>query len=229
MRLKTVTMGWVLALGLMGLAGGVQAALIDRGNGMIYDSLQNITWTQNANLAATERFGIETTTGGGNGIRADGRMNWGTAQAWIAGMNAANYGGYSDWRLWSALNADSSGPCLGHNCSGSELGHLFYVDGGFSAFQSIKSSTVLTNVFTNLQSDYYWSGTEFSSGRAWHFYTNGGYQISTLKGYQSYAWAVRSGDVAAVPLPAAVWLFGSGLAGLLAVPSWRRRRLGSLK
>ncbi len=37
-----------------------------------------------------------------------------------------------------------------------------------------------------------------------------------------YVWAVRDGDVAAVPLPGAVWLFGAGLAGLL---GYGRRRL----
>ncbi len=37
-----------------------------------------------------------------------------------------------------------------------------------------------------------------------------------------YAWAVRDGDVGAVPVPAAVWLFGSGLIGLLGVA--RRKR-----
>ena len=31
-----------------------QAALIDRGGGMIYDDVQNITWLQNWNYAATE-------------------------------------------------------------------------------------------------------------------------------------------------------------------------------
>ncbi|MBI5783055.1 MAG: VPLPA-CTERM sorting domain-containing protein, partial [Gammaproteobacteria bacterium] len=32
-----------------------------------------------------------------------------------------------------------------------------------------------------------------------------------------YALAVRPGDVAVVPVPAAVWLFGSGLLGLIGV------------
>jgi hypothetical protein len=38
-----------------------------------------------------------------------------------------------------------------------------------------------------------------------------------------YGWAVHSGNAGAVPLPAAVWLFGSGLLGLIGVGRKRRR------
>ena len=69
-----------------------QAALHDQGNGMIYDDVLNITWQQNANLAASNTFGI-------SGINTDGRMSWTTALDWVAAMNAANYLGYHDWRL----------------------------------------------------------------------------------------------------------------------------------
>jgi hypothetical protein len=238
--LKMLGIGGVLTLGLLGLSNGADAALVSYADlgladsvGLVYDSTQKITWTKNANLAATERFGIQITTGGygSYGITADGLMIWNTAQAWIAGMNAANYGGYNDWRLWSALNDDGSDPCLGANCKESELGHLFYVDGGLTEDQSITSSAALTSVFTNLQNHPYWSGTEVASdlGYVWYFRTSDGIQYNRHENDQLYAWAVRDGDVTAVPLPAAVWLFGSGLAGLLAVPSWRRRRLGSLK
>jgi hypothetical protein len=74
---------------------------------------------------------------------------------------------------------------------------------------------------TNLQSSGYWSGTNYSPnpGFEWLFSTFNGQQ-SFGQGLQLNAWAVRPGDVSAVPLPAAFWLFGSGLMGLLGL---RRR------
>jgi hypothetical protein len=37
-----------------------------------------------------------------------------------------------------------------------------------------------------------------------------------------FAWAVRDGDVATIPVPSALWLFASGLFGLF---SWKRKQL----
>jgi hypothetical protein len=36
-------------------------------------------------------------------------------------------------------------------------------------------------------------------------------------------WAVRPGDVSAVPVPAAVWLFGSGILSLIGLASRKTR------
>ncbi len=44
---------------------------------------------------------------------------------------------------------------------------------------------------------------------------NYGAQDYGFKSSNVYAWAVKSGDVSAVPVPAAVWLFVSGLVGLV--------------
>ena len=60
------------------------------------------------------------------------------------------------------------------------------------------------------------------NGYAWGFYTNYGTQYSINKSYSLYGWAVRSGDVSAVPVPAAVWLMGGGLIGLLGVAKRKR-------
>lgn len=93
--------------------------------------------------------------------------------------------------------------------------HLFYDELGGTAGSSILDSGDPDLVlFTNLQSDIYWSGSGPNLG-AWYFNFANGYQSRTHDLNAYYAWAVRDGDVAAVPLPAAAWLFGSGLAGLL--------------
>jgi len=58
----------------------------------------------------------------------------------------------------------------------------------------------------------------FDPGSAWifGFGAGSGYQETVDKHYyQFYAWAVRDGDVAPVPIPATIYLFGTGLLGLL--------------
>ena len=179
-----------------------------------------LTWLKNANLADTVDFGV-------SGIAANGTMTWDVAQSWITAMNAANYAGTNGWRLWSALNSDGSGPCYGYNCTGSELGHLFYTEGGLTSGQAITSSTVLTQHFTNMQSSVYWSGTEFSPdpGDAWDFGTVIGLQDFDGKDGQSYGWAVRPGQVAAAPLPATGLLMALGLLALGATRHGRRATL----
>jgi len=87
-----------------------QPPLIDRGFGLIYDTERDITWLQDANYARTV------------GKSANGQLTWPTATAWVASLS---YRGIRGWRLPTALNSDGSGPCLGHDCNDSELGHLF--------------------------------------------------------------------------------------------------------
>ncbi len=90
-RLKCINRFSILALLLWG--GLAQAALHDRGNGLIYDDVLDVTWLQDANLAATETFGVAK-------IRPDGSFfSCSAAREWIRAMNAANYKGFSDWQL----------------------------------------------------------------------------------------------------------------------------------
>jgi hypothetical protein len=166
------------------------AALESRlGGQAVYDTDLNITWLANANLAATNTFGV-------SGISPAGWMNWDTAQSWIGAMNAANYLGYNDWRLPTTLQPDAScafqysdGSSGGIGCTGSEMGHLFYSEFGGVAGSSI-TATHNTNysLFSNVQADYYWSGTEGPpyTDSAWYFAFGLGFQDANWKMADSF-------------------------------------------
>lgn len=212
-------------------APAAQAQLFDRGGGLIYDSVQNITWLADANYAKT------------SGYDEDGRMNWNEANAWVGGLaihDAVRNVTYSDWRLPTltdlgapGCNYSYSGSDCGFNVdtTSSELAGLFYgalgnkalVNGSGQQQQEYGLIDDPANpndesLFSNLESDYYWFGTSYfsSSSLAWGFRLSTGEQYYfSSAGSAMRAWAVRDGDVAAVPLPGAVWLFGSMLMGLL--------------
>ena len=204
---RAVTALFVVALGVSSVA---QAALVDRGGGLIYDDDLNITWLADANYAMT------------SGYDADGLMNWSQAMTWASNLS---YGGYTDWRL---PTSDTS--CSDYNCTGSEMGHLFYTEldavPGWP-MHNIDSTDPDLALFTNVQPYFYWSGSELDNewtGDAWVFNFGSGTQASGSKdGNDLFAWAVRPGDVAAVPVPAAAWLFGSGLVGLFGFARRRAR------
>jgi hypothetical protein len=86
---------------------------------------------------------------------------------------------------------------------------------------NVYGSMTNTGLFENLQNGAHWSVTEYSPDTdwAWNFNFSSGYQGLGDKegGIPSllYGIAVRPGDVSAVPIPGAVWLLGSGLAGLV--------------
>ena len=71
-------------------------------------------------------------------------------------------------------------------------------------------------LFSDIQSDYYWLAEKYPprTRDSWIFGFNIGNQSFDYAPRSYYAWAVQSGDVSAVPIPAAAWLFISAIAGL---------------
>ena len=233
-----------LAISILLVASfSASAALFDRGNGMIYDDVLDVTWLQDVNYAKS------------SGYDANGFMDWNESTTWAESLS---YGGYNDWRLpsvspingvsfqidWS--NGDPYEGSLdgGYNVGqvgsasegfiGSELAYMFYVnfgasaalnvDGTFNSSNGVANATNQSNValFDNLgQLRYVWFGLEYPSiVGAWSFdfYYRPGFQDPIGQSIEGGAWAVRDGDViSSVPIPTAAWLFGSALVGLVCV------------
>ena len=215
---KFTLVGFVLIL-----SSSANAALVSRLGGLAYyDTEADLTWLADANYSNTTGYATAL-----YGFSNNGRLNWADANNWAAALNIT---GVTGWRLPDTLQPDPS--CdqqvfesHGFNCTGSELGNLFYnVLGGVAGSSIADVHNSNYDLFVNIQSDSfnnYWSATDWSvidEPSDWGAYGlnfNNGGSGSGDKTFFEFAWAVHSGDVSAVPVPAAVWLFGSGLIGLV--------------
>ena len=116
-KIKTaVSVLFVSVMSLMGSAS-TQAALIDRGNGLIYDNVLDVTWAQDVALSGTL---------GGPGI-----FNWSGAKAWA---DQLVYRGYDDWRLPTLTPVNGVRFNKIFHCDGSaDYGYGIAAPGGRSA------------------------------------------------------------------------------------------------
>ncbi len=193
-----------------------------------YDDVQDITWLADANYAETSGYAQAT---GNNSL---GIMTWTQALVWV---DQLDFGGYTGWRLPFTPQRDPTcdnqssriinGNILddGYNCSGSEMGYLFFEElGNLAMFdgQTFQPDYGLRNAgpFVNMRENVYWSGSTFPGGdpRKWYFGFNDGLQNGASSGVNMSAMAVAGGDPFAptvVPIPSTLYLFVSGLVWLL--------------
>jgi hypothetical protein len=207
-RVKSSALAIFIAF-LMGLCFTQMANATDTmssalGGQVVYDATTNLSWIANANLMASNTFGLTYGTNYGNDsygnpsiINSNGTATWGGAMKWIAAMNAANYLGYSDWSL---PTADPSVGLLANDTT-SQMGNLYYNALGGIAGRGIP---ILNNanfsLFSNYQADYYWTGTDyFGTPSKFVFATLGGFQINGQFYNNFFAMAVRSGPTGLAP------------------------------
>ncbi len=189
---KTLIATFILALGASAGANAgttIIPTMYDRGAGLIYDVDQGLTWTKDANLSLTSVYDT------------DGKMTWDAAKTWA---NNLTYAGYKDWVLPTITQLTTQ--------FSTNLGEA--VGKSITAIDGHNANYALFSYFNSFA---YWSSSEYDPDIAFHFNTTNGSQGLSSKTNERFAWAVRSGDVgvAAVPVPAAAWLFLSGLIGVV--------------
>ena len=176
---------------LFGITGIANATLHNRGGGLIYDDVLEITWLQDANYAGTT-------------------MNWDDAVAWadtLSYYDSVRDVYWTDWRLPTTedglyeVGYDGT-TTAGYNITTSEMGYMYYVNFGNLGYYATDGTNPQpgwglnnTDPFTDLQPINYWSGTEYASNpdNAWNFNFNNGNQNNGNKDNNNYAWAVRPG------------------------------------
>lgn len=203
-----------------------------------YDSSLDITWLADANAASTTLMNWSDANAWASALDVNGIRGWRlptTTPLDGSTFNMALSTDGSTDRGTAATTTDGTdgGWRDGSGIPASEMGHMYYVTLGNLGhcdatlpFCTTQTGWGLDNTgpFSNLVSGRYWSKSELNDSNALRFSFYDGIQDARAKYSIERAWAVRTGDVGAtiVPIPAAIWLFGSGLLGLIGTARAKR-------
>lgn len=213
-----------------------------------YDTVLDLTWLADANFAQTSGYDAD-----GRMSWQDANI-WASSLSFTDGtrvydnwrlptvlpINGTDFDYSFSWdgSTDGGYNVSAPGSKYAHRVGG-EMAYMHYnnlgnhgyftVGGSLSGCYVSSTDTCLDNAgpFQNVQDGIYWTGLEYAPNtvNAWAFGMNDGNQYAgNSKMNTYYAWAVRDGDVAAVPEPESYALF---LAGLGLIGFAVRRRLGA--
>jgi hypothetical protein len=201
-----------------------------------YDTELDITWLADANYAQTS----------GWDPNGDGKLKRGEHQSFVRDLNNSTLLGFNDWRLPMMLdiggdgcNYSNDGTDCGYNVETSDssdvyseyaslfddtLGNVGRFDTAGNEFQPGWGLSN-TGPFSNVQSSIYWTDTAYAPNpfnEGWFFALGSGGQDVMPNSQTWFSWVVRNGDSgtavgAVVPVPAALWLFASGLLGMIGI------------
>lgn len=232
MHQRTTVLALALLFVTIVLTDRSHASLINVGNGLIYDDVSSVTWMSDgltftndiagttANPTGNPYTGpllgtvVTPSLGPAHTIAADdlsfqtslGRWvgSWWAATAWADGFTS-QHGSQtlSDWRLPTGTESASLIAQLGPGNTGA-TGPFTWVPPFFW------TSDLTSETNANVARPLFGTVDNFSL-------MNG-----SVPRY-SNVWVVASGNMAPVPLPAAVWLFGSGVATLVGIARKRTR------
>jgi hypothetical protein len=235
---------YVLSIAALSLASQAQASLIAIGDGLIYDSATNVTWTDGSYF--TTSFNSTTDDGliGTNVTTPDGTSHTITASDF---RNIPSFGPHAEVATWWGATAYAQN--LNYNYNGvnvtgwtlpsisdlqslwNQLGTYGLNTGSALAAQYPTFSTVNVSPFSYvLPKISVTDNVNGATNTAWYVdysLSNPGQAVyasatASLNTATPNVWAVYNGNVAllgqtAVPVPGAVWLFGSVLLGFAGV------------
>ena len=222
--------GVLCASALAFMSTATHAALVDLGGGLIYDEDQNLTWTQDASMSGSLNWQEATdwaanlVFGGADGWRLptttqfdDPTCGGDVRGGFFFESRLGCLGGEMELLTAAAdpwtndLFKDENGKnTLNRTRYWTDTPYRDWVDPCIDPAYGVPCNL---EGDTGDRTDFYWQWGFTGWGGI-----NGPAYKTTLRGDNDrFAWAVHDGRVSAVPVPAAIYLFGSGLVGLFGI------------